>query len=156
MNCEEILKVCESIGIKTNSVKEKKGQYIRVLVSADENDADYVIKETTFGFSDEDLPIILAGLKAFASISSFEDLDCLTIEAKTALCNWSNLDCDESDRVSIEDYSFSDDEILTGLIPYSEAGCCCGGERINGCHTLGEVNVSIIDEDGKILDVEFN
>jgi hypothetical protein len=39
-------------------------------------------------------PIIASG-----GISSFEDLDCLTIEAKTALCNWSNLDCDESKQL---------------------------------------------------------
>lgn len=69
-----------------------------------------------------------------------------------ALWAWSNLDLDEDEKSSLEEYSFTDDECLSSYIPYSEDGCCCCDDTdINGCHSIESVEVSIVDEDGKII-----
>lgn len=151
MKIENIKEICSSLDIKT----VQPPQHIRVLITADHNDADYVREETILIFEDSELPIILAGLKALSTITDFEELYEMPEDTKKALCDWSNLVLDEEDKITFDNYSFEDDENLTGMIPYSDEGCCCGDNRIKGCHSLESVQVSIVDEDGKILIVDL-
>ena len=156
MNCEEIKAVVTSLGMSVkNDKKGKHSQHIRILVTGDYNDADYVRKESIIYFQDSELPVILAGLKAFANIGYFEEYDASDLESKTALWNWSMLEAEE-DKISLEEYSFFEDDCLRGFVPFSEEGCCCGEGRVNGCHSLDGVKITIVDEFGKILDVEVN
>lgn len=156
MKYYEISELCKTLGLEVSGKPDKKHvQYIRILVTADENDADYLRKEKKICFEDSDLPIILKGLRAFSKIGSFEELDILTEEDNQDLYNWSNLGENPEYSVPFEEWSFDEDEFLTDFIPFSESGCCCGGGRINGCHTLAEISVTIVDEDRKSTDVTF-
>lgn len=157
MKYSEISELCKSLGLEVSGKPNKKHvQYIRILVTADENDADYLRKEKKIEFADSDLPVILKGLRAFNKIGAFEELDILTEEDNQDLYNWSYLGEDPEDVVPFSEWSFAEDEFLTDFIPFSESGCCCGRETdINGCHTLAEISVTIVDEDRKSTDVTF-
>lgn len=155
MKYSEISELCNSLGLEVSGKPDKKHvQYIRILVTADENDADYLRKETKIEFKDFELPTILKGLKALSKIGSFEELDVLTEEDNRDLFNWSNLGVHSDYESEFAEWTFAEDEFLTDFIPFSEGGCCCCG-RINGCHTLAEISVTIVDEDRKSTDVTF-